>query len=591
MLKKAIIPLRRRFRHRRWLADTPAMLFWAGIMGILGAAAVIAFHQGILLIQQVATGRSGSIVGVTSSLEPWLRVLFPTLGGAIAGVFLWFGNRTKKGATADYMEAVVIGDGRLSVRQSVLRSLSSLFTVSSGGSIGREGAMILLSSLVASLFGRLIKIATSRLRLLVACGAAAGVSAAYGAPLAGTLFVAEIILGSMQIQTLGPLLVAAASANLTMRMTGHYQAPYEMFGLEAVSSGLDMAIFVVLGAIIGVVAPGFLQLMSATRSYVARTGMPLIARLTLGGFILGLLLLLTPEVAGNGYSVVRSLLHDDWAWYAIVSMLFAKVFATVITVGSGAIGGVFTPALFVGAAFGALFASVVHMLVPGLEVSPVMYTLVGMGAFLGAATSAPLMAILMIFEMTLSYQLVLPLIMASVIAYFVSRTMAEVAMYDVVLVRERDELLRHTLRYTRINQLIKPAETVLPMTATVRESIQMFLDYPVRYIYIVDEGNIYQGVIEQQSLTRLLIQHPEAQDEPLGEYVKIDAIEPLTSAMSLDDAQGLFVNFNGERLPVVNNPTQKRLLGVVYKSALLERYSVLKRTLDASSEALLHFRR
>lgn len=164
-------------------------------------------------------------------------------------------------------------------------------------------------------------------------------------------------------------------------------------------------------------------------------------------------------------------------------------------------------------------------------------------------------------------------------------------MYDVVLVRERDELLRHTLRYTRINQLIKPADTVLPMTATVREAIQMFLDYPVRYVYIVDEANIYQGVIDQQSLTRLIIQDPEAQDEALGELVKIDFIEPLTSSMSIDEAQGLFVNFNGERLPVINNATQRRLLGVVYKSALLERYSILKRTLDASSEALLHFRR
>src|SRR5690625_6710767 len=152
MLKKAIIPLRRRFRHRRWLADTPAMLFWAAIMGILGASAVIAFHQGILLIQQIATGRSGSIVGVTSALDPWLRVLFPTLGGAIAGIFLWLGNRAKKGAKADYMEAVVIGDGRLSVRQSVLRSLSSLFSVSSGGSIGREGAMFLLSPLLLFYF-------------------------------------------------------------------------------------------------------------------------------------------------------------------------------------------------------------------------------------------------------------------------------------------------------------------------------------------------------------------------------------------------------------------------------------------------------
>src|SRR5699024_11506660 len=136
----------------------------------------------------------------------------------------------------------------------------------------------------------------------------------------------------------------------------------------------------------------------------------LLARLSFGGCILGLPLLLSPELAGYGYSVLRSMLHDDCAWYAIASMLFAKVFATVITVGSGAIGGVFTAALFVGAAFGALFAALVHALVPGLVVSPVMYTLVGMGAFLGAATSAPLMAIAMIFEMTLSYQLVLPLI-------------------------------------------------------------------------------------------------------------------------------------------------------------------------------------
>src|SRR5699024_6138955 len=262
MLKKALIPLRRRFRHRRWVAETPAMIFWAAIMGWLGAGAVILFHEGIYLIQRVATGQSGSIVAVTSSLEPWRRVLFPTIGGAWAGVFLWFGLRSKRGAGADYMEAVVIGDGRMSVRQAVLRSLSSLFTVSSGGSIGREGAMVLLSSLVASLFGRFIKIATSRLRLLVACGAAAGVSAAYGAPLAGTIFVAEIILGSMQIQTLGPLLIAAASANLTMKMTGYYQAPYEMIGLQAVSSGIDMMVFVVLGGIIGVVAPGFLQLLN-----------------------------------------------------------------------------------------------------------------------------------------------------------------------------------------------------------------------------------------------------------------------------------------------------------------------------------------
>src|SRR5699024_3567388 len=121
--------------------------------------------------------------------------------------------------------------------------------------------------------------------------------------------------------------------------------------------------------------------------------------------------------------------------------------------------------------------------------------------------------------------------------------------------------------------------------------IEIFLDYPVRYIDIVHEENRYHGVIDHQSLTSLLIQHTEAQDEPLGEQMKIDSIEPLTSAMCLDQAQGWLVNFKGERLHGVNNDQQRRLLGVVYKSALLERYSLLKRTLDASSEALLHFRR
>lgn len=440
------------------------MLGWAVVVGIFAAFTTIGFHQGMRLIQHLVTGNSGSIVAVTSGLPWYGRLLFPALGGLVAGTLLWAGGRIKAGSHSDYMEAVAIGDGRLSVRQGLLRSLSSLFTVASGGSIGREGAMVHLGALAASSIGQFARFSTVRLRLLVACGAAAGVAAAYGAPIAGALFVAEIVLGTMAMQSFGPLLVAAASANIVMRMAGQYHTTYAMENMVQIP-GPEVLPFILLGVLSGLAAPLFLKLLDLSRVQFKRTGLALPWRLGLGGLLLGLVLIVRPDVAGNGYSVVYSLLHADWMWYGVLLVLLCKVLATALTVGSGAVGGVFTPALFVGGAFGTLFGQFVAWLWPGMETSVYMYTLVGMGSFLGAATSAPLMAILMIFEMTLSYQIVLPLMLAAVVAYFVSRAVAEIAMYDVTVTRERDERLRHQLRYTTLDQLVRPANTIVTTTS------------------------------------------------------------------------------------------------------------------------------
>src|SRR5699024_4124356 len=179
------------------------------------------------------------------------------------------------------MESVAIGDGKLSMRQGLLRSLSSLFTVSSGGSIGREGAMVHLGSMAASAIGQFGRFSTARMRLLVACGAAAGVAAAYGAPLAGALFVAEIILGSMAMHSLGPLLIAAASANIVMRLTGHYTTTYAMYGISQIP-GSEVLPFVLLGVLSGLAAPLFLKLLDLSRAQFRRTGLALPWRLGLG---------------------------------------------------------------------------------------------------------------------------------------------------------------------------------------------------------------------------------------------------------------------------------------------------------------------
>lgn len=590
MIAHSVLSMRKRLQGFKWLSDMPAMLAWAVLAGILGALATLAFHQGMRFVQQVVAGQHGGIVAVTESLSWYMRLLFPTVGGLCAGVLLWLAGRLPSGSNSDYMEAVAIGDGRLSIRQGLLRSLSSLMTVASGGSIGREGAMVHLASLSASAIGRFTLFSEARLRLLVACGAAAGVAAAYGAPIAGAVFVAEIVLGTMAMSSFGPLLMAAVSAHLTMRMLGGYHAPYEMVNVQAVA-GWDILPFLLLGVLIGLAAPAFLKLLNLFRTLFKRTGLGLPLRLALGGLLLGFLLIAIPRVAGNGFSVVSSMLHTDWAWYSVLLILVFKVLATGLTVGSGAVGGVFTPAIFVGAAFGTLFGQVILLVLPGLDLPLYLFTLVGMGAFLGAATSAPFMAILMLFEMTLSYQLVLPLIVACVMAYFVSRGVAEVAMYEVTLVRERDALLRHKLRHTTLAELVRPADTVVSTTTQMRDALQMFLDYPVRYLYVVNEEQVYQGVIAQPDLTRMLLDDNAAQDRVVGDILRMDFVKTLYPNMSLDEAQEHFVNFAGERLPVLNGDGSGRLIGVVYKSAVLEKYSAIKRSLDASGEVMLDARR
>lgn len=589
MLRLGVAVVRRRLAGYLWLSDLPAMLMWSVLAGAMAALTTIGFHYGMRVVQEFFTGRSGSVVTVITGLPWYGRILFPAAGGIIAGTLLWLASKVKAGNHSDYMESVAIGDGCLSMRFGFLRSLSSLFTVASGGSIGREGAMVHMGSMAASAIGQFGRFSTPRLRLLVACGAAAGVAAAYGTPIAGALFVAEIVLGTMAMNSLGPLLVAAASANIVMRATGNYTTTYAMYGMSQVSVH-QVWPFLVLGVLAGLAAPAFLKILDWSKAQFKKTGLPLPFSLGLGGLLLGVLLTMRPDVAGNGYSVVHSLLYSDWVWYAVVLALIFKVVATALTVGSGAVGGVFTPALFVGAAFGTLVGQVFMWLIPSASTSVYMFTLVGMGSFLGAATGAPLMAILMIFEMTLSYQIVLPLMLACVVAYFVSRAVAEVAMYDITVVRERDARIRHELRHTTLDKLIRPANTIVTTTTPVAAALQMFIDYPVRYLYVVDEENVYHGVIAQQDLTSLMLSQRDAKATLAGDVLRLDFVRTLHRDMTLDQAQDIFVQFSGERLPVVSRDAKPRLLGVVYKSSLLENYSALKRSLDKSIDAFVDMR-
>ncbi|WP_186308393.1 ClcB-like voltage-gated chloride channel protein [Paraburkholderia sp. BCC1885] len=566
-----LLKLRTRAQALFRLSEAHTMLVWSVVVGVAGALATVAFREAISLLQQAISGDAGSFVEMARRM-PWtLRIWLPAVGGLIAGFLLLIARRhADKHTHTDYMEAVAIGDGIVPVRLSFWRSVSSLFTIASGGSIGREGPMVQLAALCASLIGRWVHFDPPRLRLLVACGAAAGITSAYSAPIAGAFFVTEIVLGSIAMESFGPVVVAAVVANITMREFTGYRPPYEMPMFPPVA-GLEVLLFVALGVLCGAAAPQFLRMLDVSKAGFRKLPLPLPVRLALGGLVVGILSVWSPDVWGNGYSVVNSILHSPWTWTALVFVLVFKLVATAATAGSGAVGGIFTPTLFVGAVVGSLFGQGMHALWPHATSAPYAYAMVGMGAFLAGATQAPLMAILMIFEMTLSYQVVLPLMLSCVVAYFVARAIGKTSMYEITLLRNREEQERVRLRATQMRELIRPAQTVVQPGATVQEMTRVFLEYPVKYLYVADAAGAFLGVVALKDITSDLLDKRDTADKTAADYLQ-PHFDVLTPDMSLGVALQHFMAFQGERLPVIESVAHPTLAGVVYKTSLLDAY-------------------
>jgi chloride channel protein, CIC family len=535
----------------------------AGI-GVLGALATIGFRGGIALIERLVFGRGDSLVQIATGLAWWQRLIAPAVGGIIAGLLLQCAQRAGTGRTGgDYMEAVSLGDGQLPVRQSLLRALSSAATVSSGGAIGREGPMVQLAALCGSLVGAWQKAPIPRRRLLVACGAAAGVATAYNAPIAGALFVAEIVLHSLAIDTVGALLVAAVAANLVvvavMGPGPIYRVP--MFVLPAGSATLSLA---TIGVVAGLVAPGYLWALDRSRALFSRWPAPPWLRLAAGGLIVGAISIESPTVWGNGYSVVNSVLGGGWPWQALLLVLVLKLAAVAATTGSGAVGGIFTPTLFVGAIAGALCAAPVGALWPGGPPASASVA-VGMGAFLAACTHAPLTSVLMIFEMTADYSVVVPLMLACVLGFSISRALRPQSIYSGAA--------GHSVpapALTVAGDFARADSATVLTGSSVRQIESVFLRYRWPHVYVLDRNKLFLGAISIHDLTAELRSSATtaantSQDWPAAlvrtDYPRVTTTTPVWRVLEI------FATHAGERLPVLDD--SGHLVGHVTKTDLV----------------------
>ncbi|WP_083300999.1 voltage-gated ClC-type chloride channel ClcB [Jeongeupia sp. USM3] len=395
--------------------------------GVIGALAVWVFHQALEQAEQWLYGHTDGLVAAARGLPAWQRVVTPMLGGLAAGVLLWLWNRSRATPArhaGDYIEAVTVGDGRLDLRGGLGKALACFLVVIAGGAVGREGAMVLLAALACSFIGARVRHLID-LRLTVACGVAAGFAAAYHAPLASSLFIAEVLLGSLALAAIGPVILAAVTSALVTHALAGDATLYQV----AASTPLDatgLALVALAGVVAGVLGPLFLLWLDRSKAVFARLNWPLPLTLAAGGLVVGLVSVLRPEAWGNGYSAVQAMLLAPATWQVVMLILLCKLIAVAGSIGSGAPGGVFTPTLLVGAAFGQLLAIVTAPLAPG---AGQLFTISGMGVFLAATTHAPVMSALMVLEMTGQVQLLLALLPACVIAAGISRRLRAASVY------------------------------------------------------------------------------------------------------------------------------------------------------------------
>jgi CIC family chloride channel protein len=541
--------------------------FWAAIVGVCGAFSSVAFREALYELQGVLLGYEGPLDTAATTLPWWGRLLMPAAGGLIAGSILLFGEKwSTAGKSTDFMEAVTLGNGVIRVRATIVKSLSSLMTISSGGSIGREGPMVQLASMLGSVLGRAGKFSPARLRLLVACGAAAGIACSYNAPLTGAFFVAEIVLGSIAMESIGPLIVSSVVATVVASQFLGAQPVYRMPDFGAVPNW-QLVAHALLGVVAGLCAPLFLILLRGGESMFKRTQLPVPLKLGLGGLIVGAISIGEPRVWGNGYGVVENVLNNPWTWQALLLILVLKVVATVATTGSGAVGGVFTPTLFCGAALGALYGEIMRAVMPDAHIAVGSFAVVGMGCFLAGMTRAPIMSILIIFEMTRDDATIMPLMLACVAAFYIARGVSPESVYSRQM-RGRGAHSETPLFLLHVRDLMKTEPICVLETSGFPQIAKVLAANTFKHLYVVDPNRRFLGAIALQDLKPFL-HETDLPQVVIALDLMHDDISVLTSDASLKESLEVFARHDGERLPVIDNQKDRRLVGSLAKTDVL----------------------
>lgn len=428
----------------------PGLIIAALGVGVGGGLAAVGFRYLIEGVTRLLTGHDDySDLGRVGNpnlpwLGGWIVLVLPVLAGLLYGPLVSrFAPQARGHGVPEVMYAVAKKGGRIPAPVAGVKALASALCIGAGGSVGREGPIVQVGSALGSSIGRLLRLPESRLRTLVACGAAAGIAATFNAPLAGVFFALELILAEFTATAFGPVVLAAVVASVIGRSVLGDEA-FLSLPPFAVHSLTEYGLYALLGVLGAAVARLFTVVLYAVEDGCdkvwRRTGRPEWARPAAGGLLLGLLLLVLPQMYGVGYPVLDNAVAGRYTVVFLLVLVVGKILATSLTIGIGGSGGVFAPSLFLGAATGAAVGQLLHALIPGTVTQPGAYALIGMGAVFAGAGRAPITAVVILFELTGEYSIILPLMLAVVCATATSRALSADTIYTLKLRRRGIDL-------------------------------------------------------------------------------------------------------------------------------------------------------
>lgn len=586
-------------------AGRPPAVVLAALVGAAGGAFAVFFRE---LVDASQAFFFGWVRGVLAPLlGPYAVLWIPALGGLLVGPLVYFLAREAKGhGVPEVMEAVALRGGRIRPRVILVKAIASAVTIGSGGSTGREGPIVQMGSAIGSVVGQGLRLSERTVKTLVACGAAAGIAATFNAPIAGVIFAHEIILGEFAGATFTLIVIASVvAAAVAHGLAGNQPAflvpPYEL------RHPVEFLFYAVLGVLAGAAGVLFIRTLSWFEDrFDGWKGVPPYAKAAVGGVLVGAVGLLVPEVLGVGHGTMDAILRSEglpggppgvpagarigaWAGRApaggdpglavlvLAGLFLFKLLATSLTLGSGGSGGIMSPSLFLGATLGAAVGTLAHGALPSLTAMPGAYALVGMGAVLAATTQAPIQAILIVFEMTRDYRIILALMMACVVAVLVSTALSADSVYTIKL-RRRGIRLRAGRDVTVLQRIpVQEAMTAKPVVVRrdwpLARVIRVMQSSRHNGFPVVDENGHLVGVI---TLADIRNTYPDEPERRLAVAVE-QAMTPNPVVAYPDESLAQVLERLGRydvgRLPVVARGDPRQLLGVITRSDVIKAYN------------------
>jgi len=570
------------------------MVLIALIIGVLGGFGAIFFRFAIKFFQGAFFGTWNYSLNYVLSLPWYVKLFSPVIGGLIVGPIVFkFAREAKGHGVPEVMESILLRGGRIRPRVMIAKIAASAVTIGSGGSVGREGPIVQIGSAIGSVLGQMLKITGSRLRTLVACGTAAGIAATFNAPIAGALFAVEIILSDFGISQFSPVVVSSVSATVISR---HFIGDFSAFAIPQyqLTSVFEMIPYAILGILSAFVALGFISILYKTEDLFEKIKIPDFLKPALGGLIIGIIAVKFPQIFGVGYDTISLALNGKLAWYFLLFLVFLKLFVTSITIGSGGSGGIFAPSLFLGATLGGFLGTIVHNLFPAITSTPGAYALVGMGAVAAGAMHAPITSILIIFELTNDYRIILPLMITCIISVLITSKIRRDSIYTLKLARKGINIFQgqetNVLHSLLVSKVMKSDYEVVYADTPLTKLLDLTVNSSHPNFFVVDKKDELLGIISIFDLRKILYKS-ELLDPIIIAY---DLLIPLKKHFTTDDSLDIvmkaFSEIGIDEFPVVDKENRLKLVGCISKDDVIEIYNseMLRRDMVTSFSSYIN---